>query len=324
VARQPAADVLGYMETLSNWGRWGPEDRLGTLNLVTPACRRDAAALVREGISVSCAHDIDPSILDPIHQFHRYMVMSGEGLADEHRLPHMMGGTSDQRWSPSREYLGMVFHGPLVTHVDAPSHMSWDQKIFNGYPAERVNSISGAIDLPVSAMAEGITTRGVLIDVPGSRQVDALEPGTAVEPDELAQIESDQGSVVRPGDAVLLRTGGAFSASADHSAGPWNWQEGKSGWSASCLQWLHERDVAIIGHDGSNDVAPSGFASVGMPAPIHVVALVAMGLWLIDNVALEALAETCRRLQRWEFMMSISALRIAGGTGSPVNPIATF
>jgi hypothetical protein len=71
-------------------------------------------------------------------------------------------------------------------------------------------------------------------------------------------------------------------------------------------------------------VAPSGFASVGMPAPIHVVALVAMGLWLIDNVALEALAETCRRLQRWEFMMSISALRIAGGTGSPVNPIATF
>jgi kynurenine formamidase len=324
VARQPAADVLGYMESLSNWGRWGSEDRLGTLNLVTPACRRDAAALVREGISVSCAHDIDPSVLDPIHQFHRYMIMSGEGLADEHRLPHMVGGTSDQRWSPSREYLGMVFHGPLVTHVDAPSHMSWDRKIYNGYPAERVNSISGAIDLPVSAMAEGITTRGVLIDVPGFRQVAALEPGTAVEPDELVEIETAQGSVVRPGDAVFLRTGGAFSESNDRSAEPWNWQEGKSGWSAPCLQWLHERDVAIIGHDGSNDVAPSGYASVGMPAPIHVVSLVAMGLWLIDNVALEALAETCRRLQRWEFMVSISALRIAGGTGSPVNPIATF
>ena len=323
MAREPAADVLGYMDTLSNWGRWGPDDRLGTLNLVTPRCRRDAAALVREGVSVSCAHDIDPTVLDPIHQFHRYMVMSGEGLGDEHRVPHMVGGTADQRWSPSREYIGMVFHGPLVTHVDAPSHMSWDGRIYNGYPAERVNSISGAIDLPVSAMAEGVTTRGVLIDVAGARQVAALEPGTAVEPDELMSIENEQGSVVGPGDAVFLRTGGGFPESAGGSE-TWNWQEGKSGWSAACLAWLHERDVAIIGHDGSNDVAPSGYTPVGMPAPIHVVSLVAMGLWLIDNVALEALAETCRRLQRWEFMVSISALRIAGGTGSPVNPIATF
>jgi kynurenine formamidase len=324
VASGMAVDVLAYMETLSNWGRWGPQDRLGTLNLVTPACRRAAAALVSEGVSVSCAHDIDPSVMDRIHQFHRYLVMSGEGLADEHRVPHMVGGTSDQRWSPSREYIGMVFHGPLVTHVDAPSHMSWDRRIYNGYPAERVNSISGAIDLPVSAMADGVLTRGVLLDVAGSRQVAALDPGSAVEPEELMELESAQRSAVRPGDVVFLRTGGGFPESSDGSSAPWNWQEGKSGWSAACLEWLHRRDVAMIGHDGSNDVAPSGYASVGMPAPIHVVSLVAMGLWLIDNVALEALADTCRRLQRWEFMVSISALRIAGGTGSPVNPIATF
>jgi kynurenine formamidase len=318
------ADVLGYMDSLSNWGRWGPDDRLGTLNLVMPGCRRDAAALVREGISVSCAHDIDPSVMDPIHQFHRYMVMSGEGLADPHRLPHMAGGTADQRWSPSREYIGMVFHGPLVTHLDAPSHMSWDRQTYNGYPAERINSISGAIDLPVSAMADGITTRGVLLDAAGSRGVDALEPGTAVEPQELARIESDQGSPVGPGNVVFLRTGGGFPESSTRTSGPWNWQAAKSGWSASCLEWLHQRDVAVIGHDGSNDAAPSGYESAGMPAPIHVVSLVAMGLWLVDNLALEALAETCRRLGRWEFMISISALRLAGGTGSPINPIATF
>jgi kynurenine formamidase len=324
VARGPEADVLGYMDSLSNWGRWGSHDRLGTLNLVTAGCRRDAAALVREGLSVSCAHDIDPSIMDPIHQFHRYMVMSGEGLADPHRLPHMVGGTADQRWSPSREYIGMVFHGPLVTHVDAPSHMSWDRQTYNGYPAERINSISGAIDLPVTAMADGITTRGVLLDAAGWRGIAALEAGTAVEPDELARIESEQGSAVGPGDAVFLRTGGGFSESSGSTSGPWNWQAAKSGWSATCLEWLRQRDVALIGHDGSNDVAPSGYDSVGMPAPIHVVSLVAMGLWLVDNLALEALAETCRRLQRWEFMVSISALRLAGGTGSPINPIATF
>jgi kynurenine formamidase len=164
----------------------------------------------------------------------------------------------------------------------------------------------------------------VLLDAAGWRGIAALEPGSAVEPDELVRIESEQGSAVRPGDAVFLRTGGSFSESSGSTGARWNWQAAKSGWSATCLEWLHQRDVALIGHDGSNDVAPSGYDSVGMPAPIHVVALVAMGLWLVDNLALEALAETCRRLQRWEFMVSISALRLAGGTGSPINPIATF
>jgi kynurenine formamidase len=317
---------MGYVQSLSNWGRWGPGDRLGTLNLVTAECRREAAKLVIDGISVSCAHNIDPTVLDPIHQFHRYMVVSGEGLADEHRVPHMVGASPGQRWSPAREYLGMVFHGGLVTHIDALSHMSWDATTYNGYPAERVNSVTGAIDLPVSAAAEGVTTRGVLIDVPRSRRLPALPTGTAVEVDEVERVASEQGVAVRPGDVVFLRTG-VNRDGPDRDAGTaWNWRDGKSGWAASCLPWLREHDVAMIGHDGANDTfpAPDEYEEVGLPNPIHVISLVVMGLWLIDNCALEELSATCARLGRWEFLLSVSPMRLLGGTGSPVNPIATL
>ncbi len=318
-------DVLGYVDSLQNWGRWGSEDRLGTLNLVDARCVREAARLVTEGISVSCAHDIDPGVLDPVHQFHRYMVVSGEGLADQHRVPHMAGTEPGQRWSPAREYLGMVFHGGLVTHLDALSHMSWDAKTYNGYPAERVNSVTGAIDLPVSALAAGLTTRGILFDVPRSRGVPALDPGTAVEADELIRIEAEQGIVVREGDVVFLRTGPAPAQALDAGT-TFNWRARKSGWAASCLPWFRDRGVAMIGHDGANDSfpAPPEYEAVGLPNPIHVIGLVVLGLWLVDNLALEELAQTCSALGRWEFMLSLAPLRILGGTGSPVNPIATF
>jgi kynurenine formamidase len=320
--------ALGYIESLSNWGRWGPDDRLGTLNLVTSASTRAAAGLVTDGLSVSCAHDIDPTVLDPIHQFHRYMVVSGEGLADPHRVPHMFGATPGQRWSPSREYLGMVFHGALVTHLDALSHMAWDAKTYNGYPAERVNSVTGAIDLPVSAITAGVTTRGVLFDVPRSRGVDALPPGTAVEVDELERLEAEQGVIVGEGDVVLLRTGKPAEpdAAGAQPSSQWNWRAAKSGWAASCLPWFRERGVAMIGHDGSNDTfpAPEDYEKVGLPNPIHVITLVVMGLWMIDNMALEELGATCSRLNRWEFMLHLAPMRLLGGTGAPVNPVATF
>jgi kynurenine formamidase len=311
------------MESLSNWGRWGPEDRLGTLNLIDDECRRRAASLVRHGVSVSCAHDIDPNVLDPIHKFHRYMVVSGEGLRDQHRVPHMAGAKPDERWVPMREYLGMVFHGMQVTHVDALSHMAWDAKVYNGYPAERVNSVTGAVDLPVSAVTAGIMSRGVLFDVPGSRGVASLPPGTAVGADELERIESEQGVEVGPGDVVLLRTGPTPAADPD---APEGWRSPKSGWGPDCLPWFRERGVAMIGHDGANDTfpAPADFEAVGLPNPIHVVGLVALGLWLIDNLALDDLAETSRRLGTAEFMLTVTPLKILGGTGSPVNPVATF
>jgi kynurenine formamidase len=144
--------------------------------------------------------------------------------------------------------------------------------------------------------------------------------------DELERVASEEGVTIRSGDVVLLRTGVDRGGSGHDPSETWNWRSAKSGWAASCLPWLRQHDVAMIGHDGSNDTfpAPDEYEEVGLPNPIHVISLVVMGLWLIDNCALEELAVTCAALGRWEFLLSLSPMRLVGGTGSPVNPIATL
>jgi kynurenine formamidase len=123
---------------------------------------------------------------------------------------------------------------------------------------------------------------------------------------------------VRSGDAVLLRTGyGRVRHEAGEASG-----FTQAGWHASCLPWLHEREVALIGADTPQDVQPSGYEDVLMP--VHAVSLVAMGLWLLDNCDLEVCATTAAELGQWDFHLTIAPVRFAGTSGSPVNPIATF
>lgn len=316
----PEAEVIGWLERLSNWGRWGAGDELGTLNLVDAECRRAAAALVRDGHVVSCAQLIDPDGQHPgPHRPQRMMIRSGEGLGDEHRVPPAyaeLAGTG----ASAIEYIGMVFHGDGITHLDAPGHMFWDRRAYNDTPAELVSAEHGATALAVTAAGSGIVTRGVLLDIAALHERDWLPPGTAVTPADLAAAEARQRVRVRPGDAVLLRTGhAAFCRAAGPSAanaGP------RSGWAAECLPWLYERDVALVGSDAVNDPLPSPYP--GIPLPMHYVGIVAMGLWLLDNCDLEELSAACVGFGRHEFMFSVAPLRLAGSTGSPVNPLATL
>jgi kynurenine formamidase len=217
------------------------------------------------------------------------------------------------------EYFGCVFHGTNVTHVDALSHVFWDRKSYNGRPAELVNAMFGATNLAVTGVRNGILTRGVLIDVAALRGVDWLQPGDGVFPEDLEAAEKRSGVRVSEGDAVLLRTGYGRRKRAAGALAP---HEGQAGWHAACLPWLHERGVALIGCDTAQDAVPAGYSQVALP--IHMVGIVAMGLWLVDACDLEDLAATCARLGRSEFCLSIAPLRIEGGTGSPVNPIASF
>jgi kynurenine formamidase len=317
------AEVLGFHEQLSNWGRWGDDDQLGTLNYITPEIRRRAAALVTDGITVSCAWDLStmPQEGDMFGPVHRFMVMTGEGLADPHRVqpPHPIEGVDGSRFAGAAEYMGFVFHGVNVTHVDALSHVFWDRKTYNGGAAELVNAMFGATNLAVTGMSRGVVTRGVLVDVPAVRGVDWLEPGEGVHPEDLEAAEARQGVRIGEGDAVLLRTG---YARRKREVGPVPVHEGQPGWHAAALPWLHERRVAAIGCDTAQDVVPSGYLQ--MPLPVHIVGMVAMGLCLIDNCDLEELAATCSRLSRYEFLLTIAPLRLSGGTGSPANPLATF
>jgi kynurenine formamidase len=225
---------------------------------------------------------------------------------------------ADDRQSGATEYIGMVFHGYGITHLDALSHMFWDGKMYNGYPAEWVTSRQGATKLPVTEIRDGILTRGVLIDAARFRGVRWLEPGQAVDDAELAEILSSEGVDLEPGDVVLLRTG---YGRAKHEEGPRAVvREGQAGWHASCLPIFHQEGTAVLGADTAQDAIPSGYTKVKFP--IHTVGIVAMGLWLLDNCDLEALAQACEEHQRWEFCCAILPLPLVGCTGSPVNPMA--
>lgn len=307
------SEVLAYFESLSNWGRWGVDDELGTLNLITPGKRVRAAQLVQSGLVVSCAHDVDTDIHQgqPLGPVQRQMVSTGAREVGDPDDEDPNWGRGD--WGPM-EYLGMVFHGPMITHLDALCHNPWNGRLFNGALASSVTVKYGATVNAVSALKDGIVTRGVLIDIPRLLGGRPLAPGIGVFPQMLEAAERAQRVTIEPGDAVLLRTGYTL-ADSDLSLG-------QPGWHAATLPWLHQRGVALIGADTSQDVVPSGYVTPKMP--VHAVGIAAMGLSLLDNCELEAVAAACEHHGRWEFQFVVAPLRIQGGTGSPVNPMAIF
>ncbi|MFN0089603.1 MAG: cyclase family protein [Acidimicrobiales bacterium] len=314
----PTEDVvLTWFDELSNWTRWGADDRLGTLNHITPEKRVQAAGLVREGVSVSCAWDLRTGRQPGATvENQRYMLSTGLGLDEEGRRGLLSGG----RGGGAQEFIGMVFHGLDVTHLDSLAHLFWDGKMYGGVPASMVSDRQGALKHDVLAVSNGVTSRGVLLDVARLRGVDVLAADDHVFPEDLEAAEEAAGVRVEPGDVVLLRTG---ESGARRTEGRnYNANKPRSGFQAACLPWLHERGVAMIGSDVAQDITPSGYKVVTMP--IHMVGIVAMGLWLIDNCQLEDLADTCNRLGRWDFQFVLAPIRFQGVTGSPTNPLAIF
>jgi kynurenine formamidase len=308
------SEVRGYLKTLSNWGRWGSEDELGTINLITPPKRQAAARLVSHGQSVTCARPITTDITpDTTVQPMRFMVDSGEGrdtVSPERTL---------QRRGAA-EFIGMVFHGYTITHVDAPSHYFWEGQLYNGRSCNAVTSREGATVNSVEVLRDGVVSRGVLLDVARTRGVRWLEGGVGVMPEDLEAAEQAAGVRVEAGDILLVRTGYYGRRLAEGPVHPL--QAGTPALHAACCPWLRERGVAMIGTDTHNDVHPAPYPSMGNS--FHVVCLVAMGLWLIDNANLEELAQIAARLNRWEFLMTVAPLRLKNVTGSPINPIAVF
>ncbi|MGH7277532.1 MAG: cyclase family protein [Candidatus Rokuibacteriota bacterium] len=306
-------DVMAMMDTLSNWGRWGRDDEMGTLNLITPEHRLRAARLVRDGVSVTCARPISTEITaDTSFQPLRFMVDSGEGrdTAPPARQLQRRGAS---------EFIGMVFHGYTITHVDTPAHYFWQGKLYNGRDCNLVTSREGAQVESVELLRDGVVGRGVLLDV-AARRGRWLESGEGVMPDDLEAAETAAGVRVEPGDILLVRTGYYARRRAEGPRHPL--KEGSPAVHVACAPWLRERGVAMLGTDTHNDVTPVPYPNIGNA--LHVVCLVAMGLWLIDNANLEELAAACTARRRWEFMLTVAPLRLLGTTGSPVNPIALF
>ena len=300
-ARVSVEEFGALFQAVSAWGRWGPDDERGALNHLTPDRVLGAAALVREGISVTLSRTLDttPSLDNPHPADHR-MTAFGEG----------------EPLTLAKDYVGVDYHNDTHTHIDALCHVAYQGSLYNGKPAGSVTS-GGAEAETIETLRDGLVGRGVLLDIPRVRDVPWLEPGENVFRDELEAAEADHGVTVRQGDVVLVRTGHARRL---RELGPWDTSEAKAGLHPTAMPFFADRGVAAIGSDGNSDTAPS--TTEGVAFPIHVLAIAAMGIHLLDYLQFEELLTECERLGRWEFLLVAAPLRITGGTGSPLNPIA--
>ena len=286
-----------YRDRFSNWGRWGDHDELGTLNHITVATRRAAAALAREGRSVSVgrplATDPGPFNPNPVQHFMRVRA----------------GGASD--------FIGISYHGYVNTHLDALCHIfTRDGRLYDGRPTSEI-TWQGALTCSVEHWRDGIVTRGVLYDIPRLRGVDYVTADAPVHGWELEDAAAAQQLEPQPGDAVLIRSGreSYFAANPDTPYAP-----SPAGVHASALEFLHQHDAALLCWD-LLEAPDQGYPD---DLPIHRTAIPYMGMPILDNANLERLAELCAELGRWEFQFVVAPLVLVGGTGSPVNPIAVL
>jgi kynurenine formamidase len=292
---------------VSNWGRWDDDGERGALNHLTPARVAAAARLVRSGATVTLSQALctEARIDVPEPADHHMTLLTDVDI-----------GSGSVRFA--KDYVGVDYHNDGHTHIDAFCHVAFDGSFFDGKPDRPViggRSQPGAIDV----LKDGLVGRGVLLDVPRVRGVPWLEPGDHVFREDLEAAERDHGVTVGTGDILLVRTG---HTRRQAELEPWDTGKKKAGLHPTTASFLSDREVAALGSDGNSDTAPSTTEGIGFP--IHVLAINAMGIHLLDYLQFEDLVRRCEAEGRWEFLFVAAPLRVLGGTGSPVNPIAVF
>jgi len=304
------AEFDKLFQEVSNWGRWGPNDERGTLNYLTREKVAKAAKLVRSGRTVSLSRPVDKAaaVDNPnpaVHLMtHGYDVPSGSGE------PLFVA-----------DYLACGCHGNAHSHFDALCHVAYGGRMYNGKPLSGVTSV-GANMMDITAYSSGIVGRGVLLDIPRLLGKKWLEPGHAVTPEELEAAEKAEGVKLEEGDIFVFRDG---NVRRRLELGPWNVDHGglgRAGLYPTAMRLLHDRKIAAFLPDGDGDTVPCSIEGVGHP--VHALQISAMGLACGDSLQLEELAKACEEEGRWEFMVMVAPLRLPGGTGSLVNPIAIF
>jgi kynurenine formamidase len=300
-----ASEFHQLFREVANWDRWAERAEEGALNYLTADRIAAAARLVRLGVTVSLARPLNTQHgVDNPEPAHHEMTM----------LTDVDIGSGSLRFA--KDYVGVDYHNEGHSHIDALCHVAYDGMLYGGIPQAKVTShgaAAGAIDL----LRDGLIGRGVLLDVPRARGVRWLEPGEHVFVDDLEAAERRQGVRVDVGDILLVRTGHARRLT---ELAPWDTTKAKAGLHPSAARFLAKRNVAALGSDGNNDTAPS--TTEGVAFPIHVLALNAMGIHLLDYLRFEDLVRRCEESERWDFFFVAAPLRVEGGTGSPVNPIA--
>ncbi len=300
-----AGEFRELFDAVSNWGRWDDDGRRGALNHLTPDRIAAAAGLVSSGATITLSEPLKTRVrIDVPEPAVHYMTM----LTDV--------GSGPLRFA--KDYVGVDYHNDGHTHIDAFSHVAFEGRLFDGKPASGVGE-QGAREGAIDVLGDGLVGRGVLLDVPGVRGERWCEPGEHIFREDLEAAEREQGVSVEAGDILLVRTGHTRRLA---ELGRWDTRESKAGLHPTAATFLADRRIAALGSDGNSDTAPSTTEDVGFP--IHVLALNAMGVHLLDYLRLEELVRHCETVGRWEFLFVAAPLRIVGGTGSPVNPTAVF
>ncbi|MEX2245594.1 MAG: cyclase family protein [Dehalococcoidia bacterium] len=288
-------EIVALLRERNNWGRWGDGDERGAINLITDEKRAEAARLVRSGRAVSLSRDVPtiPGRHNPMPAQHWLRVMDNAVV----------------------DYYGFLYHGYVTTHVDALCHV-WDEGgMWGGRDPKIEVTSNGARFGGIQHWRDGITTRGVLLDVPKHRGEPSVTIERPVHGWELEEIAAAQGVTVGPGDALVVHSGREAWQAANPS---WSgYRPPSPGLHASCLEFLREHDVPVLVWD-LMDAVPNEY---GLPWTMHA-AIFAFGVALVDNALVQPLAEACAAEGRYEFMLTLAPLPVVGGTGSPVNPIA--
>jgi len=290
--------------SLSSWGHWTHADR-GAYNRVLPQHVTAACALVTSGRTVTMALP--------------WNTVPGP---DNHKpaLHHMtdLGDKEAPEPSTNKDFIAVDYHGKAVSHLDALSHIAYRGELFNGNSASKVVNTSGAHFGSVADLGPFIG-RCVLLDMPAVKDVEWLEPGEPIYAEDLQRAEQVLNVKMSTADAVLIRTG---HMKRRRVLGAWDSSDASAGLHVEAMPLLAERGISLLGSDGDSDVRPS--PTQGIHSPIHILAITAMGVPLLDNLDLEALSDACREEGRYEFLFTVNPLNIPTGTGSPVNPTAIF
>jgi kynurenine formamidase len=311
------AVVENAIRNLSNWGRWGSEDEIGTVNLITPTKPQEAAALVRTGETYSLAIPFDRSgpqphgdkRLNPQHS----MIQTGTDLrAGVQEL-------SVDGWGYADDTFCMATHS--ATHWDSLAHAFWDYKMYNDRSCTLVDA-GGAHQNSIANLSDKVVTRGVLLDFPRALGVEWLDPQHRITVADIHRALEEEKVETRPGDILLLRTGNMKRARRDGAWDAYTYAD-EPGPGLEALAWFHEHDIAGAGTDTwAFEVLPAESSTIMLP--VHAVGVTHMGMLFGENFHLDVLAEACERAGRWEFMLVAPALPLTGATASPINPLAIF
>ena len=311
---------------VTNWGRWGPDDQLGTLNLIDDAARRRGVAAVRDGTAFSLAI--------PLSEAEGIQLGFIEGRVNpSHTMVAVDAPQTDEPgWVAFSEDV-VTFAMQCATHWDGLAHTSYGagadgRVLYNGYPASSITA-AGASELGIQQIRT-LVSRGLLLDVARAKGLELLDPGYAITPADL-DAACALGSVeVEPGDVVLVRTGqtahlalagrpgiGGRPPARDLLAYTWP----TPGLTVATAGWFRERDVAAVAIDTLIlEVYPC--ESEDLFLPVHVLHLVEMGMTQGQNWFLDELADACAADGRYSFLLDASPLPFTAALGSPVNPVA--